>query len=197
MSSPFYTAVKRAMRHLVLKHGFQVTERGRSFIAFETAKVEVALSYDDQRSFEVDVGLKLKTNAAQPAYSFDELLRAQNVPTNEWSTGYAARDVESAETIIRRIAGILERHAERLLDADPAAWEKLDEQRRSDCIAYAGMTKMAHAKRVADEAWVAKDYQKVVAALEAVESELGKADAAKLAYAKRAVFPSPPASSNS
>ena len=75
------------------------------------------------------------------------------------------------------------------LNADPDAWVKLGEQRRSDCIAYAATTKMAHAKRAADEAWVAKDYQKVVAALEAVASELGKADAAKLAYAKRAVSP--------
>lgn len=181
--------VEEAMSSIVLKHGFQVTERGRSLIAFDTAKVEMALSYDDQRSFEVGLGLNLKSNLRQPAYSFDELLRALNVPASEWSTGYAARDVEAAETIVRKMAGILERHAARLLDADPEAWAKLGEQRRSDCIAYAAATKMAHAKRAADEAWMAKDYQKVVAAFETVESELGKADAAKLAYARRAVSP--------
>ena len=189
MSSPFCTAVEKAMGDLVLKHGFQVIERGRSLLTFETDKVEVALSYDDQRSFEVGVGVRLKPNSAEPAYSFDELLRVQNVPANEWSTGYAARNVEAAEMIIRRIADILDRHAAPLLDADPDAWARLEEQRRSDCIAYASTTRMAHAKRVADEAWVAKDYQKVVATLEAVESELGHTDAAKLAYAKRAVSP--------
>ncbi len=189
MSSPFCTAVEKALGDLVSKHGFQVTERSRCLLTFETDKVELALSYDDQRSFEVGVGLRLKTNFAQPAYSFDELLRAQNVTANEWSTGYAARNVEATETIIRRIAGILERHGAPLLEADPDAWVKLDEQRRSDCIAYAATTKMALAKRAADEAWIAKDYQKVVATLEAVESELGKADAAKLAFAKRAVSP--------
>ena len=182
--------VEKAMGGLALKHGFQVTERGRSLIAFETTKVEMALSYDDQRSFEAGLGLSLKIDPpAQPSYSFDELLRALNVPANEWSTGYAARDVQAAETIVKKMAGILERHAALLLNADPDAWVKLGEQRRSDCIAYAATTKMAHAKRAADEAWVAKDYQKVVAALEAVASELGKADAAKLAYAKRAVSP--------
>lgn len=179
--------VEKAIDGLVLKHSFQVTERGRSLIVFETTKVEMMLSYDDQRSFEVGLGLSLKINPAQPAYSFDELLRALNVQGNEWSTGYAARDVEAAERIIKKMAGILERHATLLLDADPDVWVKLGEQRRSDCIAYAAATKLAHAKRVADEAWVAKDYQKVVVALEAVASELGKADTAKLAYAKRAV----------
>ena len=53
MSSLFCTMVEKAMGGLALKHGFQVTERGRSLIAFETTKVEMALSYDDQRSFEV------------------------------------------------------------------------------------------------------------------------------------------------
>ena len=181
--------IEKAMGGLVLKHGFQVTERGRSLIAFETTKVEMTLSYDDQRSFEVGLGLSLKINPAQPAYSFDELLRALNVPANEWSTGYAARDVEAAETIVKKMAGILGRHAARLLDANPDAWEKLVGQRHSDCIAYAATTKMVHAKQVADEAWLAKDYQKVIDALASLESELGKADAAKLAYAKRAVSP--------
>lgn len=189
MSSPFCTMVEKAMGGLVLKHGFQVTERGRSVIAFETAKVEMALSYDDHRSFEVGLGLSLKTKPTQPAYSFDELLRALDVPASEWSTGYAARDVEAAEVIVKRIVGILELRADRLLDGDPGVWMQLDNQRRSDCIAYAAATNVAHARRMADEAWIAKDYQKVVAALEAVESELGKVDAARLAYAKRTISP--------
>jgi hypothetical protein len=189
MSSPFCTAVRKAMGDLVLKHGFQVIERGRSLLTFETNKVELALSYDDQRSFEVSIGVRLKPNSAEPAYSFDELLRIQNVPANEWSTGYAARNVEATEMIIQRIVDILDRHAAPLLDADPDAWARLDEQRRSDCIAYASTTRMAHAKWVADEAWVAKDYRKVVATLEAVESELDQTNAAKLAYAKRAISP--------
>ncbi len=189
MSSPFCIMVEKAMCSLVLRHGFQVAERGRSVIAFETAKVEMVLSYDDQRSFEVGLGLKLKTNPTQPAYSFDELLRALIVPVNEWSTGYAARDVAAAEMIVKKMASIMERHAERLLNADLEAWIKLWEQRRSDCIAYAAETKMTHAKRTADEAWIARDFQKFVAALETVESELGKADVAKLAYAKRSISP--------
>jgi hypothetical protein len=181
--------VEKTMDGLTLKHGFQVTERGRSLIAFETAKVKMALSYDDLRSFEVGFGLGLKTNATLPSYSFDELLRTLNVPSNEWSTGYSARSVEAAKTIIKKMTGILERHATQLLDADPDAWVKLVEQRRSDCIAYAATTKMAHAKQAANEAWAVEDYQKVIAVLESVESELGKSDAAKLAYAKRAVSP--------
>lgn len=175
------------MGGLVSKHGYQVIERGRAFIALETAKVKVALSYDDRRSFEVSLVLILKTNPAQPAYSFDELLRGLSVPATEWSTGYAARDVDAAEAIIKRMAGILDRHAARLLDAEPDAWVKLVDQRRADCITYAATAKMTQAKHAADEAWLAKDYQKVIAALESVESELGKADAAKLAYARRAV----------
>lgn len=189
MNSQFCAAVEKQMSDLILKHGFQVTERGRSSITFETAKVEMALSYDDLRSFEVGLGLGLKINATQPAYSFDELLRALNVPSNEWSTGYTAKGIEAAETIIKKMASILGLHASRLLDADPDAWVKLVEQRRSDCIAYAKTTKMAHAKQAADEAWAVEDYLKVIAALESVESELGKTDAAKLAYAKRAVSP--------
>jgi hypothetical protein len=70
-------------------------------------------------------------------------------------------------------AGILERTTAPLLNGDPGTWAKLGEQRCSDCIAYSATTKLAHAKRAADEAWAAKDYQKVVADLEAVASELG------------------------
>jgi hypothetical protein len=187
MNSPFCTAVEKAFEGLVVKHGFQVTERGRSVIAYETPKMRVVLSHDDQRSFEVGIGLSAKADPPQPAYSFDELLNALQVPDSDGITGYAARDAEAAEAILKRMADILNRHATRLLDGDPDAWTKLFEQRRSDCLAYAAATRLVQAKEVADEAWAAQDYQKFVLGLADVEPQLGKTYAAKLAYARRTI----------
>ena len=186
MSGSFCAAVESMFDTLVLKHGFRVTKFGRNLIALDSANVGIEFFYDDLRSFKVVLALRHKSHLeAQPAYSFDELLRALNVPANEWSTGYSASTDDAAATIVKRMIGILERHAVRLLDADPASWVNLSEQRRADCIAYAATTKMVHIKRVADEAWASKNYRQVVRELEAAESELGKVDAAKLAYAKR------------
>jgi len=187
MSSPFSSDVEVTFAFLERMHGFRLIERGRSTVVYTTATLQVSLFYDDQRSFEVSLGLSRQDQQSDPPFSFDELLRFLKVPFTEWPNGYSARTIDTARKIVEKMAVIISRYAGRLLEGDVDSWNRLEEQRRAECIAYAATTNMAQAKRIADAAWASHDYQKVVSALEAVEEELGKTDAAKLAYARRAV----------
>jgi hypothetical protein len=185
MSSSFCAFVEDLFAFLEREHCFRIIEQGRSIVVYANESLGVALYYDDQRSFEVSLGLSQRGNPSQPAFSFDEMLRSLNVPANEWPIGYAATTLDAAQKLIGKMAGITSRYAVRLLQGDADSWRQLEEQRRADCVAYSAATNMTHAKRIADAAWSAHDYKKVVSALEAVEAHLGKTDAAKLAYARQ------------
>lgn len=185
MSSSFGASVQDHFAFLEREHGFRILEQGRSTVVYANESLRVALYYDDQRSFEVSLGLSQRGNPSQPAFSFDEVLRSLDVPANEWPTGYAVTTLDAAQKLVGKMAGITSRYAVRLLQGDAESWHELEEQRRADCVAYAAKTNMTHAKRIADAAWSAHDYKKVVLALEAVEAHLGKIDAGKLAYARQ------------
>jgi hypothetical protein len=187
MNTMFSTAVENAFSFLEQLHRFKVIKRTRNTVIYATEVVEVSFFYDDQRSFEVSLGLSLICRPSQLVFSFEEILQFLNVQANEWATGYAARTQEEIARILARMSEIMTCHATKLLEGNNDDWSRLAEQRRNNCLAYAEATSLAQAKRTADVAWASHDYQKVVSALEGVEAKLGKADVAKLAYARRSL----------
>jgi len=185
MSSPFCEIVEHAFDFLERKHDFQIIERSRTAVVYESKAVRAVLFYDDQRSFEVSLGLSLKNNSSQPAFSFEEILRSLNVPPVEWPSGYAAQKLDIAGRIIKKMADIMSRYSVRLLQGDPDSWSLLAEQRWTDCIAYAATTNLTQAKRTADAAWAEKDFGKVVRVLAPLQEHLNPSDLKKLEYAKK------------
>lgn len=188
MSDSFLSIVKNLFGFLVEKHGFRVVQENRASIVYQSAACELSLYYDDQRSFEVGLGLARRFAADDPPFNFGEILRAQKVPEAEWSTGYSAGTLNDARALCEKMAAIVGIHACELLDGNPQAWARLVELRKSDCLLYAKETGLRQAKAKAEEAWSKREYAKVVAALESVDGTwLGKADLAKLEYARRAI----------
>ena len=188
MITSFSSFVRRAFDFLVERHGFKVIQEQRALVTYQSSMCEISLFYDDQRSFEVGLGIAGCQLTDNPPFSFDEILRAQNVPESEWPMGYSARTVEDASELLDKIAVLISRYAVELVEGHQPAWERLIEQRKSDCIRYTKETNHRLAKAKANDAWAVRDYIKVIEALEGVDvAWLGKADLAKLEYARRAV----------
>jgi hypothetical protein len=186
MSNSFGSIVEEAFGFLNLKHGFRPVEKERATVVYESLAIFVSLFYDDQRSFEISLGLGRK-NDSNHSYTFDDILRSQSVPLALWPSGYSAKTLNDAQILIEKISKIIASYAVPLLQGDAASWARIAEQRRSECEAYAAAAYLVNAKRAANSAWAAKDYPKVVEALTTVETSLSKADLSKLAYAKQAI----------
>lgn len=184
MSDSFDQIVERAFDFLNHNHGFRPVEKERSTVVYDSPKIYISLFYDDQRSFEVSLGLGQKHDP-NPSYTFEEILRSQSVPFSLWPSGYSAKNLVDAQHLLEKMSKIVSGYAITLLEGDNDTWERISAQRRVDCLNYAASTSLANAKRAADIAWAAKDYVKVVKALRSVEPSLSKTDLAKLAYAKQ------------
>lgn len=162
---------------------FSQEETGRTSVVFSSPDIVVTLFHDDQRSYEVGLGIRKKTDSISPAYTFEEIVRSQNVPTNILPSGYTAQTLEYAQRLVQKMAEIMQFYAVPLLKGDQISWARIAEQRQVDCIAYAAETSLNQAKRIADRCWAEKDYKKVAEALEKVRPLLGESDLKKLEYA--------------
>jgi hypothetical protein len=78
MNDSFSSVVEEAFNFLKANYGFYLLERGRTTVIFESSTIVVSLSYEDQRSFEVSLGLGRKSDP-QPLFAFDEILRSLDV----------------------------------------------------------------------------------------------------------------------
>lgn len=187
MSTSFPLLVRAAFGFLA-GNGFVIVREERALVVYRSGDCEVSLFYDDQRSFEISFGVSRLCPADTPPFNFEELLRAQGVPRDEWPAGYAVRTLNDAGALLEQIGRILHRHALQLLDRDKGAWRQLEAQRKADCLEYAKETRLRQARAQAEAAWGNRDYPRVIAALESVESAwLSNAELAKLDYARRSV----------
>lgn len=170
------------------KHGFQIIEDEYASVVYRSSVCEVTLFYDDQRSFEVSLNIARLYPVDKPSFSFEEILRAQSVPKNEWPTGYSARTLDDAALLVEQMAKIFRAYAIQLIEGDTYAWKRIEDQRKIDCLNYAKETRLNHARSQADAAWAKRDYARVIVALESVDVVwLSKSELAKLTYARRNV----------
>lgn len=184
MSNFFDQIVEKTFDFLNLNHGFSPVGKERATVVYDSPDIYVTLFYDDQRSFEVSLGLGRK-NDLNLSFTFEEILRSQSVPFNLWPSGYSAKTLFDVQRLLEKMSKIVSEYAVPLLEGDVDSWARLAAQRKSDCFNYAATTSLANAKRTADTAWAVKDYVKVVDALRSVEPSLSNTDLAKLAYAKQ------------
>lgn len=181
-----FSSLVRGSYGILTQLGFNIVKEERALVVYRSGACEVSLFYDDQRSFEVSLGIARLEPVDDPSFSFEEVLRAQHVPQSEWPTGYSARTLEDAGLILEQMGRILGRYASALLNGDQSEWQRLEAQRKADCLGYAKETRLRQARAQAEAAWAKRDYAKVVAALQSVESGwLSKAELAKLDYARR------------
>jgi hypothetical protein len=183
--SPFCTIVKEAFNFLEKRHGSILVETGRATVIFKSSVCIVTLFHDDQRSFEVGLGLSQNTDSTQPSFTFDEILRSQEVPLTDWPSGYSVSALVDIKKLIPKMAKILSSYAPQLLEGEANAWSKINQQRQTDCVVYAAATNLNYAKHQANIAWSKQDYREVVSLLDRFRLSLEKADLAKLFFAKR------------
>jgi hypothetical protein len=183
--SEFSDIVEQTFGDLARLQDFEMVEQGRTAATFRSQVCEITFSHDDQRSFEVFVGIRLLNRDLGPDFSIDEIARATSVPLELRPQGYAAQGSEQARKLLERVTSILSIYGQPLLRGDSEAWASLISQRDSDCIRYEEETSLRQSLQRADEAWKARDYAKVAALLRTVRHLLGKSDRARLDYSEK------------
>ncbi len=186
MNDCFSSVVVNAFVFLEDKHGFCIRERGRSTVIYESPMIVASLFYDDQRSFEVSLGLRRKSDP-QPLFAFDEILRSLDVPSTIWAFGSTARTLADAQRLIEKMAAIMASYATPLLEGDNRAWERIAEQRRKESQNYALERDLRMARAEADVAWRKKDYASVVRALKPLRAALTATEIGKLEFAEKQI----------
>lgn len=182
--SEFSDIVEQTFGNLARLQGFRMVKQGRTVVAYRSRACEITFSHDDQRSFEVFVGIRLLDKDLGPDFSIDEIIRAMSVPTELRPQGYAVQGNDQARRLLERVISILSIYGQQLLRGDSEAWASLIDQRDSDCIRYAEETSLRQSLQRADEAWKARDYAKVAALLCAVRHLLGESDLARLDFSE-------------
>jgi hypothetical protein len=184
-SSEFSCIATETFDRLAARHDLTLVERERAAVVYESAVCRIYLGYDDQRSFEVGLSLSQNGGAVQPGFNFDEIMRAQAVPSHLWVQGYSARDPQHVRRLLEQMEKIISEYAAPLLDGNRMAWVNLENRRQADCIEYEEEVKMRRVQEDLDKAWNARDYAKVAKVLEGIESKLSGSDLGKLKYAKK------------
>ena len=187
MSDTFREIVETNFQFLESRHNYRVVERSPASLAYESAKCILTMFYDHKRSYEVFCGLGLKSYADNPLYTFDEMMASQEVPTEEWTTGYAALNRVELERRVSQMARILENYLTPLLEGNATAWERLFKYRETACISYAESNDISRVKNAASLAWEKRNYKKVVELLGAYRNKLEGSDLAKLNYAEKRI----------
>lgn len=183
--SEFSIIATEVFAQLASTYGLNFVEQKRVFLAYESAVCRLAIGHDDQRSFEIGLNLSQRNNDAQPGFSFDEVLRAQAVPSHLWPQGYTARSPQQLRRLLEQMERIITEYAVPLLDGDSSAWVNLENLRHADCIEYAEGNEIRQVQEALTTAWAARDYTQVVKVLVGREAKLNKSDLRKLEYAKR------------
>ena len=183
--SEFSDIVEQTFGDLARLQGFKIVEQGRTVVAYRSRACEITFSHDDQRSFEVFVGIRLLNKDLGPDFSIDEIIRARSVPTELRPQGYAAQGNDQARRLLERVISVLSIYGQQLLRGDSEAWASLIDQRDSDCIRHAEEMSLRQSLQRADEAWKARDYTKVAELLRSVSHLLGASDLARLDFSEK------------
>lgn len=185
MKQQFQVVVEDAFGFLRDAYGFRIAESDRSTIVYESPTMVVSMFYDDQRSMEVSLSVARKSSPSQPAFSFDEILRAFDVPPGVLPSGYAVGSAVDAGKLAEKIASIMASYGRALLEGCDIAWERLREQRQRDLREYALKNELKNARVAADEAWHRRDYRTVVKVLEPLRGSLSSSEVGRLKYSAK------------
>ena len=184
MNDSFCSIAKKAFFFLNENYGFMIKMAENDSIVYESPTIILSMFHDRQRSYEISLGLRRKNNPL-PSFSFEEIIRSQNVPEILWPSGYSARTLNQTDRLVERFSEIISSYGIPLIEGDERAWRKISDQRDKDCVSYAAANELRTAKQAANLAWSNKDYEKVVKAYEIVRDLLNKSDTAKLNYSKK------------
>lgn len=181
----FPEAVKSHFRFL-REYGFRMEREEVTLVRF-CSKVAAVTVYHGRGSFEIGIEFE-RIGAPGEKYGLqDALLLAQRggkieeIPRG----GFQTSTPEGVETLVKRMASLVEAYADLLLKGDPLTYEELRVQRTREAAAYTKEVRDQATRKQLDEAWHDNDYEAVVRLYNQIQGRLSPSEFMKLEYAKK------------
>ena len=165
-------------------YGFAPVVREPTFVRFETDDVFLNV-YHGRGSYEigVEVGRRDRTEK----YSLNRLVHSAG--DEAWAkegldraTQFQASSREAVQTIVPRVARVVEQYGGRFLSGDVEFYDAQEQQSEAGRVQFERNSLLNSVKRGADKAWQSRDFRRVVEFLKPIEDDLTKIEAKRLAY---------------
>ncbi|HWT92954.1 MAG TPA: hypothetical protein VN238_08165 [Solirubrobacteraceae bacterium] len=182
----FQTAVAETVGSFLEARGFR-SAGGEGYGArFAADEVVFSVDLDAGRSWQLEVSARMSRDS-EPSLALSDLLRAAGAK-EEQILPLRLVQVTERETLVRELlsaTAALDGHLRPALAGDAAFFENARRIRSDHAAAYTARVVDRSRIAEADEAWTAKDYDRVNDILDPVRERLDETHARRLAYAKR------------
>ncbi|MDO6705964.1 hypothetical protein [Photobacterium sp. 1_MG-2023] len=186
----FESLVQKGFSFLVSDYHFRCVEVTNHVVRFESDKVFVAVRYDADRSYELDVEigeLNVLYGGQERPFNMGEILRLEGVAEKERYTFFQASTPSVLANCVAKLSSLLSTYAVELLQHNEFVFKRLSGLRERECDQYELKSKLAHIRREVQISWKNKDYAKVATLYKPVESSISDAEKKKLAFAEKQV----------
>jgi hypothetical protein len=175
------TQVEKHFGFLISEKNYKCTATTSSYVRFESPTTFVAIVFDGNRSFELDL-LIGKTGSENPTFTIGEVLRLRGVSEREIFS-----QVTTAEALsvgITKLAQAIRLYAEDFIIGNKKSFAELAKQRTRECENYALERNLRIARAEVEKAWHKKDYELVVKNFKPFRAALTATEVGKLEFAE-------------
>lgn len=190
MSTPFSREARLHFDPVALQFGLTNVARTESSLRYENDKVFFSINFDSARSFELGVEIG-KKDARYPGPPFDlaEVLRLRGVQDSIAVNALVVSDPSRLKDALARLAELTVRHASDFLMGNDLSFAQMEKLRDRESATLALASQLRRARAAAEAAWAAKDFKKVIKALEPLEPHLSESEKRRLDYSRKQLAP--------
>lgn len=177
----FETTVRASFDELD-RYGFRCISSSGTAVVYRSDTVEVAITFD-HRSYEIAVELRLLHD--EHAIHLSRLIAlASPEEAKRWQLVQASSR-EKIKSLVPQLAALLLQYGRGALRGDAEVFDQMRTAEELDAQGTTHDLHMRQARRRAEDAWGAKNYSEVVAALAPIQEHLTPSELMKFDYAKR------------
>jgi hypothetical protein len=166
--------------------GFRLVEQENARLGYESDQTLFSIEWD-VRSGELNifVGLKPRKGEKRDSFSLSDLLRMEGVDAPESLQPFQVSEEERLPAFLGRLAEDTRVHASSALAGDRMFFRRLEIFRNSQSSALLRDMTVRRVRLDADEAWRARDFNRVVDLYSLIGEEMNQAEKGRLEYARR------------
>jgi hypothetical protein len=185
MSEKFSDIVRRTFTFLE-EAGFRCTQDGPVQLKYETDNVFVTVTWDC-RSGEISefIGLQPRKGERENGFSLSDLLAMEDVDLPERKMPFQVADENRLGPFVERLAEDTRAFAQPALAGDRMYFRRLKTFRNATTQTYMRSMTLQRVRSEAEEAWLKRDFDRVIDLYASIENDLSESEQGKLDYAKR------------
>jgi hypothetical protein len=182
LTAHFLSAATNALGALLEPLGYSIASHETGLVEFSKKGITIALQYDDQRSFEIQLCVEFNANDGS-SFTLRDIIEAFDEDPRVENLWHQASDAESIDHCVQNISARLSPY---LLNLESeTACAQLSKVRTARSDRYNVDLKMSTFRAELSESWERQDYRRVIQLCKHAEFELSKSEKLKYVYAQK------------